>query len=512
MDGEVIILGGGIAGMATATRLQARGVPTIVLETHGQVGGCAGFFQKRGFSFDVGATTFVDFGIGGVGGEFLAEIGLPGIDGETLPGYQAWLPDRTARLYRDQSAWQAERLTVFGNSPAHRRFWALIDQLAEVFWAASRAGIKMPIQSPGDLWKAAGTIPAHHWPLVRYLSWTMADALKTCGLSDDKPLRRFVGMLIQDTVHSSVEQAPLINSALGITIRAAGLTRPRGGARGFWKSLVAHYQKLGGLLKVGTAAERVSRSKQGFSVYTRRGIFQARQIVSSLPIWNSAQLGLPEVNKALAPYLKRDQVALGGAIVMFLGVPANEVAGQDFTHHQILVDYDRPLNNGNNMFISVSAPDDTDSAPPGWRAVMISTHCDLEDWETLSPEAYATRKTAIGQQLIRYARRVYPNLGAQARVWEIGTPHSYARYTQRYRGAVGGIRLSLGNSNQFAIPYDLGIPGFWQAGDTTWPGLGTVACVLGSRHVADAVCQARRSVPTKVLEAKIAAVSGSNFT
>jgi hypothetical protein len=59
--------------------------------------------------------------------------------------------------------------------------------------------------------------------------------------------------------------------------------------------------------------------------------------------------------------------------------------------------------------------------------------------------------------------------------------------TGRPRGAVGGVRQTLGNSNQHAVPHDVGVPGFWLAGDTTWPGLGTVACVLGSRLVAEAV-------------------------
>jgi phytoene dehydrogenase-like protein len=192
----------------------------------------------------------------------------------------------------------------------------------------------------------------------------------------------------------------------------------------------------------------------------------------------------------LRPYLQRDETDLGGALVVFLGVPENEVDGQSLTHHQVLVDYRQPLGNGNNLFISVSAPGDTLSAPSGYRAVMVSTHCELTEWESLTEQEYERKKTAIGQRLLTIARRVYPNLGAQARILEVGTPCTYARYTHRYRGAVGGIRLTLRNSNLFAVPYNIGVPGFWQAGDTTWPGLGTVACVLGSRHVADGILHA----------------------
>ena len=143
---DVAVIGAGIAGLATAARLQARGLSTIVFEVHGQVGGCAGYFRRRGFAFDVGATTLVDFEPGGVGGELLTSIGMPPLSGDTLPGYRAWLPDRVVTLHRDPSAWAVERLRTLGDTPQHRRFWSWLDRLAAAFWRASRAGIKLPIR------------------------------------------------------------------------------------------------------------------------------------------------------------------------------------------------------------------------------------------------------------------------------------------------------------------------------------------------------------------------------
>jgi phytoene dehydrogenase-like protein len=175
---------------------------------------------------------------------------------------------------------------------------------------------------------------------------------------------------------------------------------------------------------------------------------------------------------------------MGGAVVVFLGVPEREVAGQDFTHHQLMQDYRRPLGEGNNMFVSVSSGGDLQSAPAGHRAVMISTHTDLEGWD--GPD-YDQRKKEIGEHLVRCAQRVYPRLGERALVYQVGTPHSYERFTWRPRGAVGGVRQTLRNTNQLAVPHDIGVKGLWLVGDTTWPGLGTVACVLGSRIVAEGI-------------------------
>jgi C-3',4' desaturase CrtD len=517
MDADVIVIGAGISGMAVAARLQARGLSTLVLEAHSRAGGCAGYFRRRGFAFDVGATTLVDFGPGGAGDQLLQEIGLPPFPAEALPGYRAWLPDRIVDLHRDPARWARERLAVLGDTPAHRRFWALLDALSDAFWAASRRGLRLPVRSLYDAAAAvsacvrSATHPSTALALAAaplLLHWSVADALRVCGLEYERPLRGLLGMLLQDTVHATIDDAPLINGALGVTIRGAGLTRALGGMYGFWRAFLARYHALGGVLRVATRVDRVVRETGGYAVYTQRGgVFRASQVVSSLPAWNTAQIAPDEVAHGLRPYLARDECALGGAVAVFLGVPEDEVVGHPFTHHQLMYDYETPLGDGNNMFISISAPGDALSAPPCWRAVMLSTHTELDGW--LVGSDYTKAREHIAQTLITQARRVYPDLGAHAQVLEIGTPRTYARYTGRYRGAVGGVRQNLANSNQHAIPCETALPGFWLAGDTTWPGLGTVACTLSSRIVADeAQALARRLAHALALNQENTEIAG----
>jgi C-3',4' desaturase CrtD len=485
---DVAVIGGGMAGMATALRLQAVGLSTMVLEAHGHAGGCAGYYRKQGFSFDVGATTLVDFGPGGVGGELLESVGVPPLDAAELPGYRALLPDREVVLHRDRTAWHAERLRKLGDSANHRRFWALLDGLAHTFWKASRAGIRLPVRRPADALHDLRAVGLSGVRRARHLNRTLGDALRAYGLREDAALVGLLGMLVEDTVHTDVDNAPLINAALGVTIRGAGLRRHAGGMHGFWRVLVRHYRGLGGSLRVGCRVERVEGRPGAYRLTTRRGLVHARRLVCAVPAATTATIcaGLP-VARRLRTYLERDAKALGGATVAFLGVPESEVAGQELTHHQLLQAYDRPLGDGNNMFISVSAPGDTLSAPPGHRAVMISTHTDLAGWRGLDQTAYQQRKKEAGEQLVACARRVYPRLGERAVFQQTGTPRSYERFAFRPDGAVGGVRQHLSNTNQNAIPHDLGGPGLWLVGDSTWPGLGTVACVLGSRIVAEGI-------------------------
>ena len=70
----------------------------------------------------MGATTLVDFEAGGVGGELLESVGMPPVDGEQLPGYVAWLPDRVVTLHRAADKWARERLRASATHPRTRLF------------------------------------------------------------------------------------------------------------------------------------------------------------------------------------------------------------------------------------------------------------------------------------------------------------------------------------------------------------------------------------------------------
>lgn len=426
----------------------------------------------------------VDFDENGVGGEFFRSVGLSMPESDLL-NYKLWLPEKEVTMYHDKDKWHQERLKKFGDDMRYKKFWKHIDRIADVFWSASRKGIKLPLQNLRDFINAIRAIGLSNLHMTRYLNYTMYDALTRFGLQNDIVLKSALSMLIEDTVHSTLEKAPLINAALGITIRGAGLRRAKGGMRGMFNHLVNHYKQQDGVLKVGHRVQSVINFQNTFQLETSKGIYFSQKVVSAVPAEITQKLMPENIHRKLKKYTERDHEFLGGAGVVFLGVPEQEIINQEITHHQILYDYSIPLGNGNNMFISVSSPHDLESAPEGYRAVMLSTHCNLEEWMNLSDEAYEDKKKIFGDHLIRLARRVYPDLGVNAVIYEVGTPRTYSSYTGRPNGAVGGVRQTFSNSNLNAMPHDIGVKNFKLVGDSTWPGLGTVACILGSRIVAE---------------------------
>ncbi len=55
MDYDVIVIGAGAGGLSAGATLASRGFSTLVVEQSGTVGGCASYFERDGFQFDVGA-------------------------------------------------------------------------------------------------------------------------------------------------------------------------------------------------------------------------------------------------------------------------------------------------------------------------------------------------------------------------------------------------------------------------------------------------------------------------
>src|SRR5438270_2554447 len=90
---DLVVIGGGIGGLATAALAQRQGLRTALLEAHTKLGGCAGYFGRGPYTFDVGATALMGLGPGEPVGELLRCVGVD-FEGVRTPSYRVHLPDR----------------------------------------------------------------------------------------------------------------------------------------------------------------------------------------------------------------------------------------------------------------------------------------------------------------------------------------------------------------------------------------------------------------------------------
>jgi phytoene dehydrogenase-like protein len=176
-----------------------------------------------------------------------------------------------------------------------------------------------------------------------------------------------------------------------------------------------------------------------------------------------------------------------GAFVLYLGVEAAKLPSNLVDHHQIVTDMTSPLGEGNSIFVSFSPEWDASRAPAGHRAVTVTTHTDVAPWWHLlqsDPEAYERRKQDYTERLLRAIDRYLPGFRSSVSLVMPGTPVTYASYTGRYRGLVGGFPQT---SVLQARSPKIGIPNLRLVGDSIFPGQSTAGVTLGAMRVADDV-------------------------
>jgi phytoene dehydrogenase-like protein len=84
------------------------------VERHNVPGGCASFYQRDGYRFDVGATLIGGFGARGVHRILNARLGIDGFAGVAIePSMVVHFPDEIVVRYGDER-WPAERVRAFG--------------------------------------------------------------------------------------------------------------------------------------------------------------------------------------------------------------------------------------------------------------------------------------------------------------------------------------------------------------------------------------------------------------
>ncbi|RIH90923.1 C-3',4' desaturase CrtD [Calidithermus terrae] len=139
---------------------------------------------------------------------------------------------------------------------------------------------------------------------------------------------------------------------------------------------------------------------------------------------------------------------------------------------------------GDWVFVSLSEPGDALRGPPGMRVLSASVHTRLEAWRGLSAEEYAARKRAWQERVARQVERLIPGFQDAAALLLAGSPHTYARYTSRQDGWVGGYP----QSHPLRTPAPrTPFANLWRVGETVFPGQSVPAVAMGGVRVAEAV-------------------------
>jgi C-3',4' desaturase CrtD len=475
---RVIVIGAGIGGLTAAALLAHKGYQVLIVDQALVPGGCASTFKRHGFTFDVGATQVAGLEPGGIHHRIFQELNIEVPSATPCdPACAVFLPGETTpvNVWRDPQKWQQERQQQF---PGSEPFWQLLATLFRASWEFQG---RDPILPPGNLWDLLQLIKAvtpSTFITAPFTFMTVGDALRLYGLDHDIRLRTFLDLQLKLYSQVSAQETALLYAATALNISQLpqGLYHLHGSMQVLSDRLVTSLEKNGGQLLMRHTVEGINvddGKAKGVTIRNQRTgqkfTETADHVIANVTVQNLMELLGEKVPPGYKTRIERLPPA-SGAFVVYLGVEQSAIPKDCPPHLQFMYDINGPVGENNSLFVSVSHEGDG-RAPAGKATIIASSFVDFAPW--WNSDNYQQLKAKFTQEAIsRLAEYFYLNPETIILV-ESATPKTFADYTARHKGIVGGIGQRISTFGPFAFANRTPIRNLWLVGDSTHPGEGT---------------------------------------
>ena len=487
---DLVVIGAGIGGLTAAALAAHQGFSVVVLEGHNRPGGCAGDFALEGQLFPAGATAISGFEPGGLHDLVYRRLGLTHRAQPLAAAMDVVLPDRRFTLWSARRRWAGEWRRAFpeGQYGIDRLFrWA-----ERTGGAVHRMAARLPVLPPrhaADLVRLSASMRPDVLTTLPYLAQTVERVMERLGADGGLAFRRFIDAQLLDATGCEAATAGAVNGAIALDLYHRGCFTLPGGTAEIARDLVRALRRDGGAIRYRCPAVALRKNADDrWTVRTADGEgFRARTVIANLPAWDLSDLLREPPMSTAGPGLSPD-VALQrrsatarqggrqvwGAVVLHAVVAAEVFPEPHWQHVQVLPDPEEALTEGRMCFATV-LPARRNGGP---RAVSVSTHSRAERWWGLETEEYEQHKAAVVERLLANLERAYPGFRDGLVAHSAATPRTFAHYTGRGLGFVGGVGNDVWRGVFGALSHRSGIPHLYRCGDTIFPGQGTIGVTL----------------------------------
>ncbi|MBE9170151.1 carotene isomerase [Pleurocapsales cyanobacterium LEGE 06147] len=475
LDYDVIVIGSGIGGLVTATQLAAKGAKVLVLERYLIPGGSAGYFEREGYRFDVGASMIFGFGDRGTTNLLTRALETVGMSLETIPDpaqIHYHLPGKLeVKVHRDYEKFLQELIAYFPHQQKGiRRFY---DECWKVFNCLNAMEL-LSLEEPRYLMRVFFQHPFACLGLVKYLPQNAGDIARR--YISDPNLLKFIDMECYCWSVVPASHTPAINAGMVFSDRHyGGINYPKGGVGQIAQKLVEGLEKAGGEIKYKARVTQILLEKgKAVGVKLADGMeYRAKRIVSNATRWDTFEKLLPPAQMPATEKRWQQKYKKSPSFLnLHLGVKAEVLPPGTECHHIFLEDWDDMEQPEGTIFVSIPTLLDPDLAPEGHHIIHTFTPSWMGDWQGLSTQEYREKKEAAAARLISRLETIFPGLEAGLDYQEVGTPRTHRRFLGRDDGTYGPIpRRKL--AGLLGMPFNrTAIPGLYCVGDSTFPGQG----------------------------------------
>ncbi|MFM7424525.1 MAG: carotenoid isomerase [Elainella sp.] len=470
---DAIVIGSGIGGLVTATQLAANGGRVLVLERYLIPGGSAGYFERSGYRFDVGASMIFGFGNRGTTNLLTRALDAVQVQIETIADpvqVHYHLPGLDLRVHRDYEKFLQELGDRFPQErQGIRQFY---DECWRVFNCLNAMDL-LSLEEPRYLTRVFFQHPLACLGLVKYLPQNVGDIARR--YIQDPELLKFIDIECYIWSVVPADRTPMINAGMVFSDRHyGGINYPKGGVGQIAQKLVEGLEKAGGQIRYRARVTEIV-CEQGRAVGVRLAsgqVYRAKRIVSNATRWDTFGKLLPQALPRSEQKWQQRYQKSPSFFSLHLGVKAEVLPPGTECHHVVLENWDEMESAYGTIFVSIPTLLDPELAPAGYHILHTFTPCWIEDWQNLSAADYSHKKEEVAAQIVARLEALFPGLAAGLDYQEAGTPRTHRRFLGRVDGTYGPIpsRKLLG---LLGMPFNrTSVPGLYCVGDSTFPGQG----------------------------------------
>ena len=443
MNKEVLIIGGGIAGLSAGIYARINGFNCTIIEKNKTAGGeCTGW-DRRGYHIDGCIHWLVGTKEGTGINQLWKQVGaLEGVEiyhPETFLSFE--YQGTELPFYRDldrlEHAWTALSPE---DTPAIREFTGTVRTLQS---------FDIPAEKPMDL---MGPIEKIKLLLSMKDAGMVMKRYGKIGLTEFA--RNFTHPVIRSALASFLPEG---YSASSLFFALAAFSKgqasiPMGGSRAFAQRMVDRYLNLGGVLHTGCEVTELERSgRQITGVVTDRGDrMTADYVIAACDahlLFDRLLKGSVSDKAFQKRFADPEGYPLASQITIALGY-----SGSAEQMHRTTSIETEDMQVGTRSIDRLTVTHyqyEQDFAPPGCVVFTIAInqfHDDYEYWQQLggNRNAYREEKQRIGQEVLSAMVRRYPEMEGKLELLDVVTPLTFEHWCNAYRGAFMAFLPTVG--------------------------------------------------------------------
>jgi len=456
---DVIVIGGGIAGLTCAASLSKYGKRVILLESHDKVGGCCSSFEKAGFKFDVGSHIFGACGERGLLGRILRELGAKVSFIKRDLADRIIFPDEIINIPPDLDEYKTILQKKFPKEKVDiEKFFKEIIRLfrKSLSWEVPVKQRNLSFQDLVDTFFTDYRLKAIVSGLYGYL-----------GEAPNKI--------------SAVSLASLL-----VVFIRDGTYYPVGGAQALPDALVQCIEDFGGEVSLSTPVSKIiTKENRIIGIETKDGEFlKSKVVISNIDADTTFNKLLSDFRDGrIKQKIKKLKKSMS-LFVMYLGTEdQNDMYRKKGMYHTT---YDLNNKKNHSYYIHIPTLFDKSLAPPG-KHIIIPQYIFPYKYEAVKD--WKKCKEELQEWMLLELEKIFPRFRNSIVVSESATPLTIERYTGNSNGSVYGWALSPQQVFSGRLGNKTTINGLYLTGHWTNPGPGVPSVAASGWHTAKEVIQ-----------------------